>query len=92
MTYEEFCRSIAEQINNLPEPSIEREGVKITPKLLDLYRSWLNNGWAPLHLRDPDGILTEINWINAMEELENEGTALFLEFIKQATSDRTKLE
>lgn len=88
MTYNEFCKSIQEEIEKMRKPVIKREGIEITPELLDLYRDWMNNGWAPAYLMDADAIITENKWIDAMEELEKEGTALFLEFIRQVKKDR----
>lgn len=47
------------------------------------YKDYIVNGWLPYHLADPDAIITEIAWIDAMLEREEEGNALFAAFVKE---------
>ena len=55
----------------------------MTAQQLIEYRDYIVNGWMPYHLADPDAIITEIAWIDAMLEREEEGNALFASFVNE---------
>lgn len=53
----------------------------MTAQQLIEYRDYITNGWMPYHLADADAIITELAWIDAMLEREEEGDALFNHFV-----------
>lgn len=52
----------------------------LSARQLLLYKYWLEHE-APQELADADAIITEIQWINAMLDREEEGDALFAAFL-----------
>ena len=54
----------------------------MTPAQLMEYRDYIAHGWLPHSLADADAIITELAWIDAMLDREEEGDAIFASFVK----------
>lgn len=64
----------------------------LTAHELTVYRDYIKFGWLPYHLRDADGMLTELNWIEAMLDREEEGDAIFQQFCKDYEAMKKEAE